>query len=97
MDTKELIFNMYKDKVVISKNFRKEIAKKYNISGDDARNLYIKIQNYQIKKYGKRLDTYESTMTKEVSSRIHKEAKDRKNSKKNNYWKNSELYRKCDN
>lgn len=97
MDTKELIFNMYKDEVIISKKFRKGIEKKYNISSDDARNLYVKIINYQIKKYGSRLDTNEPAMTKEEARRIHLTSNTRRWQKKNRYWETIELYRKWDN
>lgn len=48
MDNKELIFNMYKDEVITCNQFEAEIKEKYNITGDDARNLFMRIQNYQI-------------------------------------------------
>ena len=56
MDIKEIIFKAYKDKAIITKTFKNEIAKNYKLSDEDVRNLYIRINNYQIKKYGARLE-----------------------------------------
>ena len=56
MDIKEIIFKAYKDKAIITKTFKNEIAKNYKLSDDDVRNLYIRINNYQVKKYGCRLE-----------------------------------------
>lgn len=52
----ELIFNLYKDEVVSIKKFRKEISKKYKLSDIEITNIHAKINNYQIKKYGGRLE-----------------------------------------
>lgn len=51
VDFKEkLIFEEYKDKEIWSaRAFKKSIIEKYNIVPND---LYVKIINYQIKKYG---------------------------------------------
>ena len=48
----KLIFNLYKDEVVSVQKFRKEISKKYKLSNIEITNIYAKINNYQIKKYG---------------------------------------------
>ena len=55
MDIKELIFETYKDKPLLAKKFKAEIAKDYKITGDEARDLFVRINNYQIKKHGRRL------------------------------------------
>ena len=55
MDKIKLLFNMYKEKVIVSKKFKGEVQKKYNLSSEEARNLFVRIQNYQIEKYGNRL------------------------------------------
>lgn len=52
MDKIELIFNMYKDSVVISKPFKREMIKRYKLSDEEIRNLYIRIQNYQVNYLG---------------------------------------------
>lgn len=47
----KLIFELYKDKPLISSRiFRGKIQKKFNLS--DTRDLYTKIINYQLNKYG---------------------------------------------
>lgn len=53
----ELIFNLYKDEVVSIQKFRKEISKKYKLSDIEITNIYAKINNYQIKKYGGKRET----------------------------------------
>lgn len=57
MDTKEFIFNKYKEDPLISKTFKKEIMEKYHVTLDEARDLFVRINNYQVKKYGKKVDT----------------------------------------
>ena len=56
MDIKEIIFKAYKDKAIVTKTFRKDIARDYKLADEDIRNLYIRINNYQVKKYGNRLE-----------------------------------------
>lgn len=55
MDKIELIFNIYKDSVVVSKPFKREMIRRYRLSDEEIRNLYIRIQNYQIDNFGERL------------------------------------------
>lgn len=51
----EYIFEIYKDKYLGgSKNFIKEIKDNFNLTVTD--DLYKKIINYQVKKYGRQLD-----------------------------------------
>lgn len=52
MNVEELLFNMYKEADVDTKKLRILIKKKYKLSDKEISNLYTKINNYQIKKYG---------------------------------------------
>ena len=84
MDKIELIFNMYKERVAISKPFREEVIKKYKVSEEEARNLWIRIQNYQIKKFGGRLEkwTTYSQVSIDDKKRIRANAMARKTARK---------------
>ena len=55
MDKLEFIFNTYKDSIIITKYFKREVAKKYKLSPEEVRNMWVRINNYQINKYGERL------------------------------------------
>lgn len=49
----DLLFNYYKDDVVSScKKFKCEIMYKYDLSAREAHDVYTKVINYQIKRYG---------------------------------------------
>lgn len=76
----ELIFNVYKDKDVISAKYFKEIIKKdygYNASSG----LYRKIINYQVKKYGRTLQKIdEREYVKWFGSKTNKSRTSQKNS-----------------
>lgn len=54
MNLKELIFNMYKETDMGSRKFRTIISKKYKLSDIEISNIYARINNYQISKYGSR-------------------------------------------
>ena len=54
--TYELIYNLYKDETIKCENFRTEISRKYKLTDIEISNIYVKIVNYQIKKYGGRLE-----------------------------------------
>ena len=92
MDKIKLIFNIYKDSVVFSKPFRKEISKKYKLSDEDTRNLFIRIQNYQIKKYGNRLtyDNYNVSSEERIkdSARFRQRRYEKKTRRRNNLLDN---------
>lgn len=94
MDNKELIFNMYKDEVILSKKFKMEIIKKFNVSKVEAGDIFARIQNYQIKKYGKRLDFNEPTMTSEEKKYINLVARTRNQNKREKYYENTKMNRK---
>lgn len=58
MDIEELIFNTYKDEPLIAKKFKQEIIEKYHIPYEETRDIFVRINNYQVKKYGRKLDTF---------------------------------------
>lgn len=55
MDVKQFIFSAYKDKIIIAKTFKRDIMKKYKLTVDEVHDLYVKINNYQVKNFGSRL------------------------------------------
>lgn len=65
MDKSELIFNIYKDVVIVSKKFKREVKEKYGLNDVEASDMFVKITNYQIKKYNGRLDFMDKDATKE--------------------------------
>ncbi len=65
MDKSELIFNIYKDVVIVSKKFKREVKEKYGLNDVEASDMFVKITNYQIKKYNGRLDFMDKDVTKE--------------------------------
>lgn len=65
MDKSELIFNIYKDRVIVSKKFKREVKEKYGLNDVEASDMFVKITNYQIKKYNGRLDFMDKDVTKE--------------------------------
>lgn len=75
MDKIELIFNMYKDSVVISKPFKREMIRRYKLNDEEIRNLYIKIQNYQIKRYGNRLTREERGFTQQEKDTVNQNSR----------------------
>lgn len=88
MKVERLIFNMYKDDPLISKNFKREIMKKFKVSPVEAGDIFARIQNYQIKKYGKRLDFDEPRLTLQQKKYISFVARVRKYGRKYKYYEN---------
>lgn len=55
MNFKEMyVYTKYKDTDIVNSNYFKKLVNK--IDGIDSSKIYIKIINYQIKKYGNQLD-----------------------------------------
>lgn len=87
MNLEQIIFDMYKDSVIIAKSFKIKMIKKYRLSDEQIRNLYIKIQNYQIENYGNRL-TYDSyNYSRQERLNDSRKARQRKYNKKVKRWK----------
>lgn len=80
MDIKKFIFNKYKDQPLIAKPFREKIEKTYNITPDEARDIFVRINNYQVKKYGGKLDNLKEILpySKEELYKIGDKARQRK-------------------
>ena len=55
MDVEELIFNMYKDSDIGIKRLRPLIKKQYKLDDIRISDIYSRINNYQISKYGQKL------------------------------------------
>lgn len=86
MDKIELIFNIYKDSVVISKPFKREMIRRYKLSDEEIRNLYIRIQNYQIKSYGNRLTREDKVFAKQEVRIINRNSRQRHYEKRARRW-----------
>lgn len=86
MNKEELFFNMYKDTVIISKKFKDNMKEKHGFNSREADDLFVKITNYQIKKYGERL-TYipDTVISKEEINRVTHSVNQRKYYRKNGY------------
>lgn len=66
MNLKELIFNMYKEEPIGARKFRAIVSKKYKLNDREISNIYARINNYQISKYGSRTSNeYEVKSTEE--------------------------------
>jgi hypothetical protein len=70
MNLKELIFNMYKETNMGSRKFRTIISKKYKLSDIEISNIYAKINNYQINKYGGRINKEYELINREEYKKI---------------------------
>lgn len=79
--TGEQIFDVYKNREIKSKEFKDEIIDKFEVTQREASDLYVKIINYQIKKYGSKLNNSVEIPTKEEANRISVNAKQRKYSR----------------
>ena len=95
MNTKELIFNIYKGQAVMAKKFKAEVMDKFEISKKDADDMYVRIVKYQIKKHGCQVRYDNSHMTTEEARYAHIKANTRKYQKKNNYWEQAKANRKA--
>lgn len=95
MNTKELIFNVYKDQVVISKRFKADVIDRFEISKREASDIFARIVKYQIKKYGRQLAYDNTHMTTEEARYCHLVARTRKYQKKNKYWEQVKANRKA--
>lgn len=83
MDKEKLLFEMYKDKPIKSiKIFKTIMHEKYKI--ENSTNLYAKINNYQIEKYGTNLRDRINRMTHREKLHANAKANARKYSKRKN-------------
>lgn len=82
MDKEELIFNMYKDSVVIGKKFRKEISRTYKLKNTEISNICAKISKYQIERYGSSLEIDIGYKSKEETERLSINNRQRRNKRR---------------
>ena len=82
MDKIELIFNMYKNNVVFSKPFKQEMIKKFKLSDEEIRNLFIRINNYQINNFGGVLTFQERKYSEQEKFIANRQATQRKYERK---------------
>lgn len=84
MDVKKFIFESYKNEVIKSKSFKEHIREKFNIDVREAHDIFVKIKNYQIEKFGEplSLETNKTYMSCEDCFWINKRARQRKYDKK---------------
>lgn len=89
MNLEELIFNMYKETDMGARKFRAIINKKYKLNDIKISNIYAKINNYQNKKYGGRINKeYELTNSEEYKkiARNRRTAKYQKLNRRNSQY-----------
>ena len=74
MNLEELIFNTYKNESIGARRFRAIVSKQYKLSIKEISNIYARINNYQIKKFGDRLAKGDRVdfISKEDSLKINK-------------------------
>ena len=100
MDKKELLFSMYKDEIVIgsSSKFKREVKKKYNLDNREAADLYVRINNYQIKTYGSPLNDNVDFiyMDRQEREKSYTRSHSRKSSKIHKWDENTKHNRKFD-
>ena len=59
MNKNELIFNIHKNDIIEDTiRYKKDLRQKYNLSVDEVHDLFVKIVNYQIDKYGYQIPKY---------------------------------------
>ena len=79
MSKNELIFNIHKNDIIEnSVGYKRNLAKKYNLDEYTARNLFVKIINYQIETYGYQLQKYNDFVSKDEYYRKNSNSKSRK-------------------
>lgn len=83
MDKVEIIYNMYKDVSIGARKFRIIAKDKYKLTEQEITNIYIRINNYQIKKYGQRMGRgdfieYQTTEEKKRISKSRNAVRKRK-------------------
>ena len=81
MDKTYLIFNLHKDDVIKDcKKFKSKIIRKYNLTNEEANEIFIMIVNYQIDTYGVQIgvtdelyDSYEERKRKFENAKRRKQ------------------------
>jgi hypothetical protein len=75
----ELIFNMHKEDIVEDTiRYKSDISKKYGLDVDATHDLFAKIINYQIDKYGYQKTKYTEDLTRDTFYHKRRKAEQRK-------------------
>lgn len=85
MKMEDIVFNLYKDNIITCKAFREEVSRLYKI--ENTQDLFVRIVNYQIEKYGHQLRYAPIVDNSEDCKRKCKRAKARKQAKRRYYAK----------
>lgn len=79
MNSNELIFNIHKnDTIEDTIRYKKDLRQKYDLSVDEVHDLFARIVNYQIDRYGCQLQRYSDDNTLEVFLHKGRKARQRK-------------------
>ena len=82
MNKNELIFNIHKEDIIEDTiKYKQKLKQKYNISEDEVHNLFAKVINYQIDKYGYQKSKYEEDITRDTFYHKTRKATQRKYAK----------------
>ena len=75
----ELIFNIHKEDIIEDTlRYKKDLTKKYGLSEDDVHDLFTRIVNYQIDKYGYQKQKFVLLLSKDeyaIKNRRHTQRK----------------------
>lgn len=75
MDKKELIFNIHKNDIIEDNiRYKKKLRKKYDLSVDEAHDLFVRIVNYQIDKYGYQMQKFTNYVCKDDYYHINRKS-----------------------
>jgi hypothetical protein len=79
MNKGELVFNIHKeDTIEDTIRYKKNLEKKYGLNVDEVHNLFVRIINYQIDKYGSQKQKYVDDTSMETYHHKNKRAAQRK-------------------
>ena len=66
VNKEELIFNIHKnDSIEDTIKYKKELSKNYGLSDNEAHDMFVKIVNYQIDKYGCQIQKYNDYVSRD--------------------------------
>ena len=79
MNKNELIFNIHKEDIIEDTiRYKKDLTKKYGISVDEVHDLFVRVVNYQIDKYGYQKIKYTEDTSKDTYYHKNRKSKQRK-------------------
>ena len=79
MNKNELIFNMHKNDIIEDTiRYKKELRQKYDLSADEVHDLFARVVNYQIDKYGYQMQRYTDYVSKDAYYHKNRKSNQRK-------------------